>query len=372
MADGAFPKVIRRLIPRRLRWLVKAAFKRITGLYHRDIMARQQDMVAEQRDITGRLDAIQHQVTVALPAQITSRLDAIQHQATIVLPAQIASHVDAIQHQASVVLPAQIEAQAEVMDLLLRRLRLSGEEIAAHLGTLEERIGAHLRAFEEETVKDRRQTAALTGTVNLVQAQVALLRAHLYASGILGPVTLKTKALQRVFEEATANTPQEAAAVEIGCIRYPFESPLEGASTLYFARWCRDANRKFVSIDVQREHVENAKRLLDEQGLTADLIHADGQEAISGLSVPIGLLYLDGSNDPNETLQQFKAAEDKLAVGAIVAIDDVQQIDSDAMGKGESTIPYAGERGWKVQVLNTDPGYRMAVLRRPTRARSRQ
>ena len=135
MADGAFRQVIRRLVPRRLRWLAKAAFKRTTGLYYRDIMRQQReqqrDMMGQQRDITARLDEIQHQVIVLFPAQITSRLDAIQHQATVVLP-------------------AQVEAQGEVMDLMLRRLRLSGEEVAAHLGTLEEQVAARLGTLEEQ------------------------------------------------------------------------------------------------------------------------------------------------------------------------------------------------------------------------------
>jgi O-antigen chain-terminating methyltransferase len=114
-----------------LRWLAKAAFKRTTGLYYRDIMRQQRDMMGQQRDITERLDAIQHQATVVLPTQITSRLDAIQHQATVILP-------------------AQVEAQGEVMYLLLRRLRLSGEEVAAHLGTLEEQVAARLSTLEEQ------------------------------------------------------------------------------------------------------------------------------------------------------------------------------------------------------------------------------
>ncbi len=298
---------------RKVRWLARAAFRRITGLYYRDILRQQQDTMR-------RLDAFQHQVTFDL-RHIEERVDQFQHQVTF----------------------GYLETQGEVMDLMLRRLR----------------------TLEEETANYTEQITVLAGTVRLIQDQVALLRAHLYGSGILSPVSPKTKTLQRVFEEAHANTPQEAAAVEIGCIRYPFESPLEGASTLYFARWCREANRKFISIDVEIDHLENARRLLNEQELEAELVHADGQEAISNLSVPIGLLYLDGSNDPNDTLEQFKAAEDKLTARAIVAIDDVQQIDSNSMGKGESAIPYARERGWEVELLDTDPGYRMAVLRRP-------
>jgi 2-polyprenyl-3-methyl-5-hydroxy-6-metoxy-1,4-benzoquinol methylase len=142
MADGAFRRVIRRLVPRRLRWLAKAAFKRITGLYYRDIMRQQRDMMGQQRDITGRLDSIQHQATVVFPTQVTSRLDEIQHQVTLVLPAALTA-----QQQ---VTSGYLEAQGEVMDLMLRRLRLSGEEVAAHLGTLEEQVAARLSTLEEQ------------------------------------------------------------------------------------------------------------------------------------------------------------------------------------------------------------------------------
>ena len=127
MADGTFRQVLRRLIPRRVRWLARAAFKRITGLYYRDIMR-------QQRDFTERLEAIQHQVTVALPERL-----------------------DAIQHQVAVALPAQFEAQGEVMDLMLRRLRISGEEVAA--------LGEQLQRLEE-TQRDR--LAELQNTVRLV------------------------------------------------------------------------------------------------------------------------------------------------------------------------------------------------------------
>jgi predicted O-methyltransferase YrrM len=77
---------------------------------------------------------------------------------------------------------------------------------------------------------------------------------------------------------------------------------------------------------------------------------------------PICLLYLDGSNEPAETLAQFQAAEEKMAPGCVVAIDDVQQIGQHDLGKGTAAIPYAQGKGWNVRVLATEPGYRMAIL----------
>jgi len=115
----AFRQVLRRLIPRRVRWLARAAFKRITGLYYRDIMR-------QQRDFTERLEAIQHQVTVALPARV--------------------------------------DAQGEVMDLLLRRLRMLEEEVAA-LGQPLQRLEETQRALRSD-LSDR--LAELQNTVRLV------------------------------------------------------------------------------------------------------------------------------------------------------------------------------------------------------------
>ncbi len=64
MADGAFRQLIRRMIPRNLRWLVRAAFKRITGLYYRDIMRYQRDEREHQQDIMGELQNMAGQLAV--------------------------------------------------------------------------------------------------------------------------------------------------------------------------------------------------------------------------------------------------------------------------------------------------------------------
>ena len=140
MADGAFRQLMRTVIPRKLRWLAKALFKRTTGLYYRDIMR-------QLGDVTGRLDAIQHQVIVASPAEIARRLDAIQHQATVIQP-------------------AQIETQGEVMDLILRRLRVSEEEIAANLRTLEEQVATLSQPLLNEL------SARTAGPLNLDRTHV--------------------------------------------------------------------------------------------------------------------------------------------------------------------------------------------------------
>jgi predicted O-methyltransferase YrrM len=198
-----------------------------------------------------------------------------------------------------------------------------------------------------------------------LEQQVSLLRTHLYASGIVGPMNRKTKCLEDVFSRVNGVAPKGAAVVEVGCMRYAFESPTEGASTLYFSRWCQESGRPFISIDFEHDNLENARRILDETGLRAHFLEGKGEEVIATIAEPICLLYLDGSNDPAEALAQFQASESKLTPGAMVAIDDVQELDGNPQGKGTLTIPYAQERGWTAEILATEPGYRLAILGRP-------
>jgi predicted O-methyltransferase YrrM len=259
------------------------------------------------------------------------------------------SRIDVFEHQLTIGYLAPIN---ELLDLALRRLNtLEGgvEELQAlalvKLASLEE-----LQAFALEKLAS-------------LEEQVSLLRTHLNASGVMGPMNRKTKELESLFRQVDAVALPGAGVVEVGCMRYPFESPTEGASTLYFARWCGGANRPFISVDTEKEHLDTARKILEAVEVDATLIQARGEDVLAALKQAICLLYLDGSNEPAETLAQFRAAEDKMAPGCVVAIDDVQQIGGHAQGKGTAAIPYARSKGWNVRIMATEPGYRMAILR---------
>lgn len=314
MGNGSARQTLRRLVPRRFRRLVKVSFRIVTGFYIREHLRRHQAILQE-----------------------------------------LAAH------------SARTEAQDEILDLIMRRLRRIEEESTTALRALQEEVMEAVGGLREELTNLHNRLADMGRTGDQLQYQINLLRTHLYAGGVAGPVNLKAKALKDAFGEADSRTPPEAAVVEIGCMRYPFESPQEGASTLYLARWCQTANRRLVSVDVQESHMENAKRVLAQEGLRADFINGDGQEFIANFDMPIALLFLDGSNEPGETLDQFRAAERKLADGAVVVIDDVQEIGPYESGKGELAIPYARETGWEVDLLDTEPGFRMAIARRQMR-----
>jgi len=297
VANSGFRRTLRTIIPRRLRWVLRAIYRVVTLWYVRHAQAQVREM---QTHLANQ--------------------------------------------------NAQLEAQGEVMDLMLRRLRRQEDVWAANVTTLEENLV--------------QSTSTIRDALAQVQHQTALLRTHLSASGILGPMNMKARTLQGLFTEVLANTPPEAAVVEVGCMRYPFESPQEGASTLYLARWCLEAQREFISIELERNYVESARGILSEHGLKANFINGDGRQAILSLTTPIGLLYLDGSNDPGETIEQLKAAEGKLLPSSVIAIDDVQRVGENPEGKGEQALPYARDQRWQVQLLDTEPGFRMAVLRR--------
>ena len=114
MANGAVRQLMRRLIPRRVRWLARAAFRRITGLYY--------------RDLTARLDSD---------------------------------------------LRLYIETQGEVMDLILRRLRVSQEEVDAHLRTVAEQVAARLSTLEEQVATQMRTVEERTGAhLQTIQEQL--------------------------------------------------------------------------------------------------------------------------------------------------------------------------------------------------------
>jgi predicted O-methyltransferase YrrM len=304
-------KAIRRVVPRRLRRLAKISIRLVTGFYVREFLRRHQ----------------------AIYQQLATQ-------------------------------SARTEAQDEILDLLLRRLRRIEEESTTAVRALREELMGGVEGLREGLTNVHDRLAEIDHTGDQLQYQINLLRTHLYSGGITGPVNLKANALQEAFVEADSRVPREAAVVEIGCMRYPFESPQEGASTLYLARWCQEANRRLISVDVQESHMQNAKRILRQEGLPADFINGDGKEFIANFDTPIALLFLDGSNEPGETLDQFRAAERKLADGAVVVIDDVQKIGPYESGKGELAIPYAKETGWDVDLLDTEPGFRMAIVRR--------
>jgi hypothetical protein len=308
---------------------------------------------------------------------------------------EVEPQLGAVQHLGAKVtaITSGLASLDEALDFLLWRLRDVQDQVAATSEEAAARSDRLLQLLNErsdavlQVVNNR--AAGLLQLVNEVQNRIvdaaketetfrvesrnyafmlrdntALIRAQLYAGGLQIPLNLKAKALKKAFDEYSSGNGGEAIVVEIGCMRYPYESPTEGASTLHLARWCSKHGRRFVSIDVEAEDVRNARNVLASEGHQTTLIVGDGAAILGSMRATIGLLFLDGSNDPREALEQFRAAEQKLAPSALVVVDDIQPIEDLPLGKGTKLLPVVEGEGWQVDTIPTEPGYLMAILRR--------
>jgi len=237
---------------------------------------------------------------------------------------------------------------------ILESVKETGDRLSSEIAEIERRISEGVESSRQES----------RGHAFMLLDNAALMRAQLYGSGLPGPLNLKAQALKGAFDDFVSNEDSDAIVVEVGSMRYPYESPLEGGSTLHLARWCAQHKRKFISIDIDENNVRNSRHMLQAAGLEATLIVGDGASVIAGLQARIGLLFLDGSTDPDQALSQYAAAEPRLSPGAIIAIDDVQPIDDFGQGKGTRLLPKLESSGWRVDVVKTEPGYLMALLRR--------
>lgn len=164
--------------------------------------------------------------------------------------------------------------------------------------------------------------------------------------------------------------PKGGAFVEIGCIREEHEVPTDGYSTVYLARQAQEEGRPFYSVDLFHENVDKARKALVREGLEkAELVCCDGRAFLEQWDVEtrgkIDLLYLDSHREPQYSYDQFFAAQDKLASGAVVAIDDAHEYDGFKFGKATDLIELFEREGFKFKVLPTEPGFKMVVARIP-------
>jgi predicted O-methyltransferase YrrM len=160
-----------------------------------------------------------------------------------------------------------------------------------------------------------------------------------------------------LLQEAPAGT-----VCEIGCARHEVEIPSEGSSTLYLSRACVEAQRHFLSCDVDPVAVDVANALLARGGLPSVVVLADGVELLRSAG-PLALLYLDSSEDPTDAEAQLAAAE--MLPGGIVVIDDAQMVGRHVMGRATLVGNYFARRGLPFEIHQTEPGFAAMILRFP-------
>lgn len=166
--------------------------------------------------------------------------------------------------------------------------------------------------------------------------------------------------------EAFDGLPAGATVVEIGCVRFPHEIASDGWSTVHLAHAAQARGWRLYSVDIDPSAVRNARSAT--AGLPISVHLARGSEWLAGFAGPIDGLYLDGAAYPDEAVAQYEAAN--LSVGAVIAIDDIQPIVDQRLGiaaergKGDLLLDVLDRDGWTVMIVDTVPGYRMAVASR--------
>jgi predicted O-methyltransferase YrrM len=251
------------------------------------------------------------------------------------------------------------DARRDIRDCLLG-LRKAIEDASAALVRIEDASDRARLALDQLGVT----TAEIRRRQEALEAAVAMLRASMSAAGLSAPGNMKAARLLEILRDIPQSAPQRSLVMEVGAMRYPFETPLEGASTLHLGRWCNEHSRRLLSVDVEAQSLAIARSAAERSGIKVDFLRARGVDAIRALRAPVLFLYLDGSNDPEEALAEFQAAESLLEHSAVIAVDDVQPLGDRPLGKGTLVLPYAESRGFTVEIFDTEPGFKMAAIRR--------
>src|SRR3990167_9278189 len=170
----------------------------------------------------------------------------------------------------------------------------------------------------------------------------------------------------RLLQE-TEHLGLNSVVIEIGSLRSSQETPSDGWSTYYLAQRANERLWEFISIDNNPETSQLCRNVLGREGALGARIHIltdDGALFLQSWSGAIDCLYIDGAASPEEAMAQFEAAEHSLHVGSVILIDDIQSFaEAGAQGKGTLLVPALVEKGWQVDIVPTEPGFLMAVVK---------
>lgn len=171
------------------------------------------------------------------------------------------------------------------------------------------------------------------------------------------PVTGRNGSFVRVLEILKQTYNHPITIVETGCIRNVTEESKfgDGWSTLNWEYYAKQTDSKVYVVDIDENHLNQSKKIVppsDHIIYTQD----DSVHYLQNFDKKIDLLFLDSfdycGDDENirachmHSLNEVKAAWDKLNDHCFILIDDV--FDSRWAGKGELSIPYLLDNGFKL------------------------
>ena len=150
--------------------------------------------------------------------------------------------------------------------------------------------------------------------------------------------------------------------VEFGGMRFPYEIPSDGASTMYFFNWLNQLGKgKLYSVD-------NSPVVCSENRKRFESSHVEiwAEASFLKTEIAVDLLYLDSVQEA--TLGHLQAALPKLHPNGIIVMDDSHEHDGNRWGKVEAVLPLLRRQGWWLFDVPTeslgDTWYRMVIGRR--------
>ena len=163
---------------------------------------------------------------------------------------------------------------------------------------------------------------------------------------------------KQVILQEVLNKHKPEVIVEIGTMRHT-ELTEDGLSTPVFVEYALAHNASFTSVDLNPEATSLAHSLFG--GLEGiRILNEDGEAFLKSFG-SMDFLYLDSSNDPQDTYRQAMAAKHPK----VIVIDDCHSYNNQMpIGKGTLAIPFLLGLGYSLELVDLPYGPKMAVLER--------
>jgi hypothetical protein len=171
------------------------------------------------------------------------------------------------------------------------------------------------------------------------------------------PETGRNKSFLKVIEILEETYKQPITIVETGCIRNVTEESKfgDGWSTLNWEYYCKKTNSKVYVVDINQEHINQSMKIVPSSEFV-EYTKDDSVNYLQNFDKKIDLLFADSYDYCGDaenvfkchmhSLNEVKAAWDKLNDNCFILIDDVFADNWD--GKGKFSIPYLLENGFEL------------------------
>lgn len=171
------------------------------------------------------------------------------------------------------------------------------------------------------------------------------------------PETGRNKSFLKVIEILEETYKQPITIVETGCIRNVTEESKfgDGWSTLNWEYYCKKTNSKVYVVDINQEHINQSMKIVPSSDFV-EYTKDDSVNYLQNFDKKIDLLFADSYDYCGDaenifkchmhSLNEIKAAWDKLKENCFILIDDVFSDSWD--GKGKFSIPYLLENGFEL------------------------